>query len=55
MSLREEFETGGVQTDLWPQVYGADTTTDCPVVVAGHSLTFYQVRTIMLDNCLPES
>ena len=43
MTLRDDFENG-VNAELWPEVYGADTMTGCSVVVSGRALTFYKVR-----------
>ena len=42
MTLRDDFDHG-VDAELWPEVYGADTTSLCDVVVSGQSLTFYKV------------
>jgi len=42
MSLRDDFEHG-ILADIWPQVYGADTTSLCGAVVAGNALAFYKV------------
>jgi len=42
MTLRDDFEHA-VNSDQWPEVYGADTMTLCGVVVSGQSLTFYKV------------
>ena len=42
MTLRDDFEQG-VNPEMWPEVYGASTSTLCGMVVSGHALTFYKV------------
>ena len=42
MTLREDFEHG-IQSDLWHEVYGADSSDICDTVVSGKALTFYKV------------
>jgi len=42
MTLRDDFEHG-INSELWPEVYGAETTTLCGVVLSGQALTFYKV------------
>ena len=46
MTLRDDFEQD-ITAELWPEVYGADTTRLCDVVVSGQSLTFYKVSTMI--------
>jgi len=42
VTLRDDFDHG-INTDIWPQVYGADTTNVCGAVVSAQALTFYKV------------
>jgi len=52
MTLRDDFELG-VDAELWPEVYGADSATVCGVVVSGQALTFYKVcHALAATNCL---
>lgn len=50
MTLRDDFEHG-VQSDQWSEVYGADASDLCGIVVSGKALTFYKVfRTLPACN-----